>query len=170
MKKYIFGFSLVELLVVIAVLATVIGLSLPNFLGARTRARDARHKAEMSQLKTALQLYYNDYKQFPADTGGPVYNSIRGCGTSGTSACLTTSSPWFAAGGVGGSDSVYMTNAPKDFGTSMFYDQSNGGSDFCLKIALENASDSDITASQSRCSAKCTGLSPSGSDYAVCSE
>ena len=55
------AFTLVELLVSIAVIATIIGLALPNFLGARTRARDARRKGELGQLKTALQLYYNDY-------------------------------------------------------------------------------------------------------------
>ena len=172
MKKN--GFSLIELLVAIAVIATIIGLALPNFLGARSRARDTRRKGEMNQLKTALQLYYNDYKIFPADSGGPFYDVIKGCGADGSVACpITGCSVDFSAGGSIDCDtasmSVYMTQLPGEFGTSMFYWQRNSGTDFCLKVPLENASDSDITTSQSRCENTCSGLY-SGTDYLVCSE
>lgn len=161
------GFSLIELLVVIAIMGTILTLALPNFLGARARARDTRRKGEMQQLKTALQLYYNDYRVYPADSGGPMYNKIVGCGASGTSQCPCSASVDFASGGAG-CDTVYMTKLPSDFGTSMWYYRVNSGADFCVKVSLENASDTDATTSQTRCAAKCSGLS--GSDYAVCSE
>lgn len=163
------AFSLVELLVVIAVLATVIGLALPNFLGARSRARDARRKSELNEVKLALQLYFNDYKAFPAAQSGGVgkLNYIAGCGAAGTLLCPSTCSVDFAAGGTG-CDTVYMSKFPGELGTSMFYYQVNSGADFCLKGTLENVSDSDIAVSQSRCSTKCAGLS--GADFAVCSE
>lgn len=164
------AFTLIELLVSIAVIATIIGLSLPNFLGARVRARDARRKSELSQLKTALQLYYNDYKIFPPSVisgGTGKTNYIAGCGVNGTDTCPSTCTVDFAAGGTG-CDTVYMTNFPGELGTSMFYYQKNSGADFCLKGSLENASDGDIAASWARCAATCTGLS--GTDFAVCSE
>ena len=164
------AFTLIELLVSIAVIATIIGLSLPNFLGARVRARDARRKSELSQLKTALQLYYNDYKIFPPSVvsgGTGKTNYISGCGSAGTDVCPGTCSVDFAAGGTG-CDTVYMTKFPGELGTSMFYYQKNSGADFCLKGSLENASDSEIAASWTRCAGKCTGLS--GTDFAVCSE
>lgn len=163
------GFTLIELLVSIAVIATIIGLSLPNFLGARIRARDARRKAELGQLKTALLLYYHDYKIFPPSVlsgGTGKMNYISGCGVSGTDVCPSTCTVDFAAGGSG-CDTVYMTNFPSELGTSMFYYQVNSGVDFCLKGTLENTSDSDIASSQARCATKC---SLSGNDYAVCSE
>lgn len=162
------GFTLIELLVAIAVIATIIGLALPNFLGARSRARDARRKGELQQFKTALQLYYNDYKIYPADSGGPLYGTVKGCGASGTASCPCSSSVDFAAGGTG-CETVFMTKFPGEFGTSMYYWQRNSGADFCLKVPLENVSDSDITASQARCAGKCSGLY-SGTDYIVCSE
>lgn len=162
------AFTLVELLVVIAVLATVIGLAMPNFLGARARARDTKRKGELNQLKTALQLYYNDHKIFPANS---VMGGINGCGTDGTDSC--TAMGCFAAGGSGSCDTangtVYMLRLPGDTTSSLFYYQVNSGSDFCAKIALENASDADTTASQTRCASICGG-NASGSDYAVCSE
>lgn len=165
------GFTLVELLVVIAVLATVIGLSLPNFLGARARARDTRRKGEMNQLRTALQLYFNDYKSFPSNS---VMGGINGCGTLGTDACPQTGcAASFAAGGSIACDTtngtIYMLRLPGDTTSSMFYYQVNSGSDFCAKIALENPSDGDAASSQARCAALC-GANASGSDYAVCSQ
>lgn len=179
MKKTIFntnksneprGFSLIELLVAIAVIATIIGLALPNFLGARTRARDTRRKGELNQLKTALQLYYNDYKLYPASQNGGVgkLNYIAGCGADGDTLCPAGCSVDFAAGGTG-CNTVYMTNFPGELGTSMFYYQVSLGADFCLKGSLENASDSDITTSQSRCAALCSAY-VSGTDYVTCSE
>jgi prepilin-type N-terminal cleavage/methylation domain-containing protein len=166
--RYKYGFSLIELLVAIAVIATIIGLALPNFLGARARARDARRKAELNQLKTALQLYYNDYKIYPPAANGPgKVNYVAGCGADGDTLCPAACSVDFAAGGTG-CDTVYMTKFPAELGSIMFYYQTNSGADFCLKGSLENASDSDIATSWTRCASKCTGLS--GTDYAVCSE
>lgn len=162
------GFSLIELLVTIAIIATIIGLAVPNFLGARSRARDARRKGEMRQFQSAVQLYYNDYKIFPADSGGPLYNLVNGCGANGTTACPCNSSVDFAAGGTG-CGTVYMTQFPNEFGTSMYYYQRSSGAGYCLKVPLENASDSDIVASQGRCAGTCSGLY-SGTDYIVCSE
>lgn len=164
------AFTLIELLVSIAVIATIIGLSLPNFLGARVRARDARRKSELNQLKTALQLYYNDYKIYPPSVlngGNGKVNYISGCGVSGTATCPDSCSVDFAAGGTGCS-TVYMTKFPGELGSSMFYYQRNSGADFCLKGLLENASDGEIASSWARCATKCTSLS--GTEYAVCSE
>lgn len=158
------GFSLIELLVVIAIIAAIIGLALPNYLGARGRARDARRKGEMNNLKTALQLYNNDYKAFPLPGGSPP-TGIAGCGANGDILCPATCTIDFAAGGAG-CDTVYMTKFPGELGTSMLY--FSDGTNFCLKVSLENASDSDIAVSQDRCAAKCSGLG--NTDYAVCSE
>ncbi len=168
-NKHSDAFTLVELLVSIAVIATIIGLALPNFLGARTRARDARRKGELNQLKTALQLYYNDYKTYPPSGSGGVgkLNYIAGCGADGITLCPAACSVDFAAGATTGCDTVYMTKFPGELGSSMFYSVDVNGN-YCLKVSLENASDSEIAASRARCSAICGSLT--GTDYAVCSE
>lgn len=169
MKK---GFTLIELLVVIAIIATILGVALPNFLGARERARDTKRKAEMSQLKSALRLYYNDYQSYPANFNGGVgkINYIQGCGATGTGNCPCSTTLDFAAGGAG-CDITYMKKFPSEFGSSMYYYEIPDlvGNDFCLKVPLDNASDGDIAASQARCASACTGLY-SATDYVVCSD
>src|SRR3990167_2876055 len=95
MKK---GFSLIELLVVISIIAVISAVGMTNFLGARERARDARRKQELVQLRNALRLYYNDYRGYPA-TDSDTY--IMGCGVDGDTTCPgACSGGQFAAGGV----------------------------------------------------------------------
>lgn len=168
MKK---GFSLIELLVVIGIIATLVALSLPNFVGARERARDAKRKAEMAQLRTALRLYYNDYAQYPAAYSGGIgrLNYIAGCGANGTGNCPCSATLDFAAGGVG-CDSIYMKKFPSELGTSMYYYRAASGNDFCLKDNLENKSDGDIATSQAHCASVCAGFGVGTSDYTVCAD
>lgn len=59
------GFTLVELLVVIAIIGTITAILLPNFMGARERAADARKIQELGTLKDALRNYYNDNQGYP---------------------------------------------------------------------------------------------------------
>ena len=63
--KYKNGFTLVEMLVVLFIISTLVGLIAPNLIGARDRAKDAAKRQEMTSLKNALRLYYNDYKSYP---------------------------------------------------------------------------------------------------------
>ncbi len=58
------GFTLIEILVVIAIIASIIAVAIPNYLSARQRASDVKKKENMEQLKTALRLYYNDYNSY----------------------------------------------------------------------------------------------------------
>lgn len=162
------GFSLIELLVVIGITATLVAVAIPNFLGARERARDTKRKGEMAEFRNALRLYYNDYQSYPTDSGGPLYNKVKGCKVTGNDTCPCSSTLDFAAGGTG-CDVIYMKKFPSEFGTSMYYYQVGSGNDFCLKDPLENKSDTDIATSQARCASACGG-NASGSDYAVCGD
>jgi len=61
------GFSLIELLVVISIIAVLSALLMANFMGARERARDAQKISDLESIKTALRMYYNDNQSYPAD-------------------------------------------------------------------------------------------------------
>ena len=66
MKK---GFTLVELLVVISIIATLVAILLPNFMGARERAKDAQKIQDAYAIKNALRMYYNDNQAYPTPVG-----------------------------------------------------------------------------------------------------
>ncbi|MBE0478135.1 prepilin-type N-terminal cleavage/methylation domain-containing protein [Candidatus Aerophobetes bacterium] len=68
------GFTLVELLVVVTIVAILVGIAVPNFMGAVTRARVARAFAEMRSLGNAVQMYWIDHNIFlgtSTDLTGP---------------------------------------------------------------------------------------------------
>lgn len=59
------GFTLVELLVVMSIIATLVAILLPNFMGARDRAKDAQKIQDAYAIKNALRMYYNDTQAYP---------------------------------------------------------------------------------------------------------
>lgn len=165
------GFTLIELLIVISIIATILAYAVPNFLGARERAKDAKKKAELNQLKSALRLYYNDYQKYPA--GNPPLNSgIKGCGAGGNELCPKSGCTVadFLAGGDGCSTAtIYMKKLPSYTVGTVNYFQIAGADDFRLYADLENASDADITASQLRCPVA-GGASYNTKTYPLCAD
>jgi len=52
------GFTLVELLIVIAIIGILSSVVLSNLTGARTKAYDAKVQAQMSNIRQSAELYY----------------------------------------------------------------------------------------------------------------
>lgn len=166
MKKQ--GFSLIELLVVISIIAVLVAVGLPNYLSARERTKDARKKTELSQMKTALRLYFNDYGRYP-DPAVPAVGQIAGCGDNGTTQCSANT---FCVTSAGACATTYMKRMPDpvtDYSWS--YTSRAAGDDFCLWAALDNLADPDIAASQTRCSAVCWDVGYTvSSDFMICAD
>jgi prepilin-type N-terminal cleavage/methylation domain-containing protein len=76
MKKKYQGFTLIELLVVVAIIGLLSTLSILALNTARARARDAKRVADVKQIQTALEMYFNDVGSYPATatTGLPIAN------------------------------------------------------------------------------------------------
>ncbi len=62
------GFTLVELLVVIAIIGVLATLLLLQLNVARQKARDARRVADINQVRSALELFFDDTGTYPTST------------------------------------------------------------------------------------------------------
>jgi len=59
------AFTLIELLIVVAIIAILAAIAVPNFLEAQTRAKVSRTKADMRTVATALESYRVDSNRYP---------------------------------------------------------------------------------------------------------
>ena len=68
------AFTLIELLIVVAIIAILAAIAVPNFLEAQTRAKVARVKADLRTVATALESYRIDGNRYPPNDG--LYNVV----------------------------------------------------------------------------------------------
>ena len=59
------AFTLIELLIVVAIIAILAAIAVPNFLEAQTRAKVSRCLADMRTIRTGLESYYVDNNKYP---------------------------------------------------------------------------------------------------------
>lgn len=60
------GFTLVELLIVIVIIAVLAAIALPRFMDSGQRSKEASLKADLKLVRNALELFKNDTGAWPA--------------------------------------------------------------------------------------------------------
>jgi prepilin-type N-terminal cleavage/methylation domain-containing protein len=76
------GFTLIELVVVLAILGILIALAVPRYLGARKSALVAEGDNALQEMKTLSWAYYQQYSTFAGlDTGFPGVIGFQAPGT-----------------------------------------------------------------------------------------
>lgn len=64
MRRYL-AFTLVELLVVMAILATLLSVAVPRYVQSADRARDAALRQTLAATRDAIDKYYGDTGRYP---------------------------------------------------------------------------------------------------------
>ena len=59
------GFTLVELLVVMAIIATLLTLAVPRYFGSVEKSKEAVLKQNLATLRDSLDKYYGDTGRYP---------------------------------------------------------------------------------------------------------
>lgn len=114
------GFTLIELLVVIAIIGLLSTLAVVSLNNARQKSRDAKRVADIKQVQTALELYFNDHGGYP--TAVTQAGTITGAATAGTV--------------------VYMAVVPSNpspNGSTYTYANTSSGASYTLTYTLEAA-------------------------------
>jgi prepilin-type N-terminal cleavage/methylation domain-containing protein len=69
------GFTLIEMLVVIAIIMILAGIVVTNFTSAKAKSRDAKRISDIAQIQLALEQYFDRCNEYPSATGNQIYVS-----------------------------------------------------------------------------------------------
>ena len=117
------GFTLLELLIVIAIISILAIAGFGSFLNSIKSGKDAHRKTDLNSIQKALELYYQDSQAYPI----PVGTSLPS--TDG-SLCHPTDCD----------TATYLKTLPGDVNGTAYYYNSDGTS-YQLYSCLENAND-----------------------------
>ncbi len=90
------AFTLIELLIVVAIIAILAAIAVPNFLEAQVRAKVSRVQNDMRSVATALESYRIDGNSYPVVY--PENNWVNGFVDGAFYAFLTTPISYITAG------------------------------------------------------------------------
>jgi prepilin-type N-terminal cleavage/methylation domain-containing protein len=80
MKKYR-GFTLIELMVTVAIIGVLSAIVTSNFTQARAKSRDAKRISDIANIQLSLSIYFDRCGQYPNTTLAPTVND--GCVAAG---------------------------------------------------------------------------------------
>lgn len=121
MNKVKKGFTLVELMVVITVIAILMTIAVISFTRVQRQARDTKRKSDIRTLSTALQVYFTEFQKYPVGSGY-IASSL----TTLTPTYLPTL-PSGQAGAAGTFTDYYYVSGANEFSYGLCVDLEIGG-------------------------------------------
>ena len=131
MKKNLYkkAFTLVELMIVIAIIAVLTAIVTSNFAQSKAKSRDAKRISDLSQIQLALEMAFDRCNDYPSSRRDPLAST-----TIIDNNCKDPSGNPYTLG-------YFISNVPTDNGMSYTYGtpeiSSNPATDYVLMAKLE---------------------------------
>jgi general secretion pathway protein G len=84
-----FGFTLVELLIVIVIIAVLAAIALPRFMDSGQRSKEASLRSDLKLVRNAIEVFHTDTSAWPATLADLAATTPPASGKDNTGASLT---------------------------------------------------------------------------------
>lgn len=123
------GFTLIEMLIVVAIIGILAGAVLVGLGPVQRGGRDSRRIADLRQVQNGLELYFNKCGYYP---GGPAASGCTG---------FSQISGWSSLVNSLTQSAIGVNNVPNDpsAGRNYFYGTDSAGSGYVLGAILEDS-------------------------------
>jgi len=111
-KRYSSGFTLLELLVVIAIIAILVVIGVVAYSSAQRKARDASRRANVKAMQDGFEQYYADIGSY----------------STGSSCAAMKTSTYFPSGAPSGAEYTCVARAPAGYCVCADLDGTDGNS------------------------------------------
>ncbi len=140
------GFTLIEILIVVAIIAILASVVLVGLGPTQQQGRDARRISDLREVQTALELYYNKNGTYPS------------------------ASTWSAMTGALTGASIGVSQIPNDpsSGQTYYYQSAADNSSYVIGAKLESANNSVFTGYAPPSGTLPSGLSCLAADKQYC--
>ncbi len=127
------GFTLIEILIVVAIIAILASVVLVGLGPTQQKGRDARRLSDLRETQNALELYYNQYGQYPtvSGTGAAAWTALS---TAITGANIGISQP--------------LPNDPSSGATYYYSPEGTNNSSYVIGACLEGSDPTGYVAPQ----------------------
>jgi len=135
MIKRQYGFTLLEMLVVLGIIGLIMGIAVSSFSTAQKKARDSKRKSDLKTIQNALEQYYSvcGYK-YPTPDSSKLFTVI----------CVNPSI-----------EMLPTTSLPRDPKTDVSYVYTGDGSSYQLCIPVRLNATPPVFESESGASTYC---------------
>lgn len=120
------GFTIVELLVVVAIIALLASMVIISVQHSKAKSRDAKRVTDINTLVTALAFYNNNFGSYPVEAGGYYIINREDPGAVLYDELVTST----------GLLKALLTD-PVNTGDYQYYYESSDGTDYYLQYYLE---------------------------------
>lgn len=126
------GMTLIEIMIVLAIIGSIAALLLPNITGQLDKSKVKETKIQMTQIVNALSMYYTDCGKYP--------ESLEGLAKADANCSNWGPEPYYKKGlkDPFGQDFVYEIQGSEYSLKSLGKDKREGGSGYNKDISLED--------------------------------
>ncbi|MEZ4104242.1 MAG: prepilin-type N-terminal cleavage/methylation domain-containing protein [Candidatus Paceibacterota bacterium] len=145
-QKTGFGFTLLEILIVLAVIGILASMVLFNTADSGKQARDSQRQSDLRELQSAIELYKNKYGEYPAQCSA-IAGSDGWSGQVGTDFECVDGTNNYIVGSVSQPFSEFMPKLPTDprlNGDNSGYVYRVNGNKTVYKLMAMNTVESEI--------------------------